>query len=165
MTREELAEALLERYAVDPEAGTVQPKPRRMSGYATCWLPKVNGSYAGRGMKAHHLMWYVVHGELPPEGMQIDHIDRDTLYIHPDNLRLATNSQNQFNKGPQRNNTSGFKGVYWSEYHRNWRALIRADGKKKHLGCFTNKLDAARAYNEAALKYHGEYAYLNEIPE
>jgi hypothetical protein len=42
-------------------------------------------------------------------------------------------------------------------------ATIRANNKKQYLGCFINPIDAARAYNAAALKYHGEFAHLNKI--
>lgn len=58
------------------------------------------------------------------------------------------------------NNTSGYKGVV---FHKNrWQAQIVVDGKKIYLGVFTDKCDAARAYNEAALKYRGKDAIVNE---
>lgn len=61
------------------------------------------------------------------------------------------------------NNRSGFKGVY---LHRGkgpncWYAQIRAHGRKIHVGAFLTPEEAARAYDEAAIKYHGEFARLN----
>lgn len=60
------------------------------------------------------------------------------------------------------NNTSGYKGV--SRDRGRWRAYIRVNYKQIHLGNFRTKEEAARRYNEAALKYFGEFAELNEIP-
>ena len=99
-----------------------------------------------------------------PQGMQVDHINGDGLDNRRSNLRLATNSQNLKNQGPHKDNCSGFKGVYWDKRAHKWRAQIRTDGKKTGLGYFTLKEDAARAYNDAASKAHGTFAWLNKIP-
>jgi hypothetical protein len=61
------------------------------------------------------------------------------------------------------NNTSGFKGVYWNKQNAKWTALIRLNNKKIHIGNYIDIKDAAKAYNEAAIKFHGEFAKLNEI--
>jgi hypothetical protein len=60
-------------------------------------------------------------------------------------------------------NKSGYKGVYFNKRDSNWRARIQLNKKEIHIGCYINIKDAARAYNEAALKYHGEFANLNKI--
>ena len=91
----------------------------------------------------------------------IDHIDRNPLNNYRSNLRVASNSQNQANSRKQQNNTSGFKGV--SQHKNKWRACIIVNYHKHHLGCFTNKIEAAQAYNKAALKYFGKFARLNEV--
>lgn len=94
----------------------------------------------------------------------VDHIDTNPLNNMRENLRLATRVQNGQNREMQRNNTSGYKGVSWDKYNRRWMAQIRANGVSMSLGSFKDPLKAARAYNEAALKYHGEFARLNVIP-
>ena len=105
------------------------------------------------------------------DGRQIDHINGDPLDNRKCNLRFVTNQENGRNRGAQVNNKSGYKGVSWHPKAKKWEACIRAgesDGrraKKIYLGVFASKHDAARAYNVAACKYHGEHAYLNIIQE
>lgn len=89
---------------------------------------------------------------------QVDHIDGDSLNNRRANLRKATNAQNQANRGAQANNTSGYKGVYWSKADRKWKAFIRVNKKMLHLGYFSKPEDAHKAYIDAAKKYFGEYA-------
>ena len=76
--------------------------------------------------------------------------------------RLCRCNENQCNCDKQLNNTSGYKGVYRG-YNNKWRPRIRVKGKLLHLGDFDNLIDAAKAYNEAAIKYHGNYARPNKI--
>lgn len=94
----------------------------------------------------------------------IDHKDMDGLNNCRDNLRFATLSQNQHNRGKLRNNTSGFKCVSYNKQKGKWEAYIEYNNKKYHLGLYEIIELAALAYNEAALKYHGEFARLNVIP-
>ncbi len=96
----------------------------------------------------------------------VDHINGDTLDNRRCNLRLASKQENNKNRKRQSNNNSGYKGVYFKRFSFDapvWCASIRNDKKRYHLGYFSNIKDAARAYNEAALKYHGEFARLNVI--
>jgi hypothetical protein len=93
-----------------------------------------------------------------------DHRNGNGLDNRRANLREATKSQNAANRGLDRNNTSGFKGVYWNKAERKWQAHIQVDGKKRTLGRFPDPEDAARAYDAAALDAFGEFAWLN-FPE
>jgi hypothetical protein len=92
---------------------------------------------------------------------RIDHIDGNGLNNQRANLRVATDSQNKANRGKQQNNTSGFKGVTWDREHRKWRAQIRVLRRQYCISRHDDPRDAARAYNEAALKHFGEFACLN----
>ncbi|MGD0596173.1 MAG: AP2 domain-containing protein [Sedimentisphaerales bacterium] len=92
----------------------------------------------------------------------VDHRNTDSLDNRKANLRLATHSQNSCNSRRDKSNTySRYRGVSFSKRKQKWFAAIRANGRKLWLGYFDSELAAARAYDEAAKKYHGEYATLN----
>lgn len=95
----------------------------------------------------------------PP--LMVDHINGDGLDNRKENLRVVSKSQNMMNRSIQKNSSSGYKGV--SKCLGKWRAYIVVDRKQIHLGVFDEKINAAIAYNEAVVKYHGEYAVLNPI--
>jgi hypothetical protein len=100
-----------------------------------------------------------------PAGLLVDHRNGDTLDNRRDNLRLATHSQNQANKGKTSINTSSrFIGVHFRKRSGRWAATIRNEGKKVWLGSYKDEKEAARAYDEAAKKFHREFARLN-FPE
>jgi hypothetical protein len=97
----------------------------------------------------------------------IDHINGNKNDNRKLNLRLCNNSQNLRNRGKQKNNTSGYKGVYWHKNktykYKKWVAIIQINYKQIFLGNFETKEQAALVYNQAAIKYHGEFARLNQI--
>lgn len=97
------------------------------------------------------------------EGEILDHIDLDKLNNQKANLRNATYSQNAVNRLPPRSNKSGFKGVCFDKVRKKFKSSVKVDGKLIYLGYFKDRTDAARAYNEAAVKYHGEFAKLNQL--
>lgn len=98
-----------------------------------------------------------------PEGVQVDHIDGDRLNNTSKNLRICTNQENNFNKGPNKKNTSGYKGVYFSKQSNRWIAQITVNYKSMHVGSFETAEQAAIAYNEASRRYHGEYGHINKV--
>lgn len=122
-------------------------------GYAVC--NKYVGGYKSVAIYMHRLV------NDTPDGLYTDHINHDKLDNRKENLRSCTNRQNRYNTPIRKDNTSGAKGVRW---HQNrWNARIFIDGKEKTLGSYDNRLDAARAYNEAAREHYGEFALLNNI--
>lgn len=92
---------------------------------------------------------------------KVDHIDTDSLNNRRANLRLATISQNNANRKRPKNNTSGYKGVYWDKKSEKWAAMISVDGRLRRLGSFDDPKDAYEAYCTAAKEYHGEFARLD----
>jgi hypothetical protein len=93
----------------------------------------------------------------------IDHKNGDIFDNRKENLRKCTCSENNKNKCIFINNTSGYKGVSWEKRMDKWLASITVNYKQMNLGYFTDIIEAALAYNEAAIKYHGEFASLNII--
>lgn len=96
-----------------------------------------------------------------PDGIEVDHINGDKLDNRRENLRFANRSQNSRNTPKRKNGTSGFKGVTFVKRLSKWKAQIEIDNRGKYLGVFLDKEDAARAYDEVAKMYFGEFAKLN----
>jgi hypothetical protein len=83
-----------------------------------------------------------------------DHIEpSNTLDNRKSNLRPATNSEQNQNKGMYRNNISGIKGVGWDTLHQKWRAYIGVNRKTIYLGLFEDKNEAIKTRLRAELKY------------
>ena len=96
------------------------------------------------------------------KGCIIDHINQDTLDNRKINLRICTQSQNQMNRNKTIKNKTGYKGVIQKSNNK-FGVQITLNKKIIHIGYYIDPKDAARAYNEAAIKYHGEFANLNKI--
>lgn len=99
-----------------------------------------------------------------PKRLQVDHINRDKLDNRKSNLRLANQQENCANRGYLSNNKLGVKGVHEAKDHyreKRFRASIRVNKKLINLGYYLTPEEAAKAYNEAAVKYFGEFAGLN----
>lgn len=91
----------------------------------------------------------------------VDHINRNGLDNRRSNLRPATTAENARNSKLYENNTSGYRGVSWHKRDRCWRTQIKVSGKLLELGRFQSPEEAARAYDEASLRYHGEFGRRN----
>jgi hypothetical protein len=97
-----------------------------------------------------------------PSGVQVDHWDHDTLNNQKHNLRRATNSQNQCNGRPRPHKRGGRKGAQFHITTGKWRARIRFGGKQHHLGAFDTEEAAHTAYRDAAQKFFGDFACVND---
>lgn len=106
------------------------------------------------------LMHRLILGELV-RGKVTDHINGNGLDNRRENLRVCSQSENTCNQKQSKSNTSGYKGVFLQG--KKWKTQIRINGKTHYIGYFSDKIEAARAYNEAAKKYHGEFARLNVL--
>lgn len=91
----------------------------------------------------------------------VDHIDRDGLNNQRENLRIVSATQNTFNRRKRINSLSKYKGLSYDKVSEKWFTEISAGGKRIYLGRFATQEEAALAYNEAAIKIHGEFANLN----
>ena len=133
--------------------------------YLMQWKWGYDGRYARRREGSNDNTRIIRMHQAMVDAPLVDHIDGDRLNNTRANLRAATRSQNGYNRGKTKSNTSGYKGVGWHKAAGKWAAFIQYDKIPKHLGLFKCKHEAARAYNNAALELHGEFARLNIIQE
>jgi len=139
----------------------------RLAKYKWFLAKSPTGSYATRWQRlknknARKRIW--MHREIIhiPKHMVCDHKNRNGLDNRKANLRPATVSQNLCNRSKRRTKTrSKYKGLEWDKIQRKWKARIQLNGRKIYLGSFAGEIDAAKAYDKAAKKYHGEFAALN----
>jgi len=135
--------------------------------YLNQWKWQLRHGYATRNKEIKGKYYHVFMHRLinkTPDGLFTDHINLNKLDNRKTNLRNANKAQNSTNRIVRKDNTSGYKGVVWHNVGNGyWKAYITIEKKHKHLGLFRDKIQAATAYNEAAIKYFGQYARLNII--
>lgn len=106
---------------------------------------------------AHRLAWLYIYGEWPID--QLDHINRNTSDNRIENLREATQSQNNANRSANKSKKySPLKGVSFYPDSKRWTASIRINNKNRHLGCFDTAEEAHAAYVAEADQVFGEFA-------
>lgn len=130
-----------------------EPLPSRRIGHGSG-----NGyryvSIEGRRYGAHRLAWLYMTGRWPEH--QIDHRDGNRANNAFGNLREATMLANSGNRGPNKNNRSGYKGVF--AHGSRWAAQISINGRHTHLGIFDDPAAAGAAYERAAREHFGDFA-------
>jgi len=151
-----------------PQYAKVDPADyERLRGYE--WFSKkgTRNFYAVRrakGPKGSKLATIYMHHELidVADGLLIDHVNQDSMDNRRANLRGATRAQNIRNRKKFSNSSvSKYKGICRYKNQNRWIARIMFEKKRIHLGTFRSEIDAAKAYDRAAIKYHGEFASLN----
>jgi len=160
MTDQELLSLCNEKLLCDPNKGVLLWRDTNRK--AGCY----DGNYIvisvnNRHTSIHRILFLMCKGYLPD---YIDHINGNKIDNRLINLRECTKQQNHFNIGLTSVNKSGYKGVGWRPNKNKWRARIMINQKEKSLGHFDCKHEAAEAYNKAAKKLFGEFAWLNPIP-
>lgn len=114
----------------------------------------------GAMYQAHRLMYQIYNSMQLDDSIQIDHIDQNRLNNSKDNLRECTRSQNQFNRGKQTNNKSGYKGVSFDIVRNKWQVGIGFNGKRFALGRYDTPELAYNAYCKKAIELFGEFVHL-----
>ncbi len=119
--------------------------------YVVCWTARPN-------RKHEYLHRIVANAQ---KCNWVDHINGDTRDNRRENLRRCTARENARNRGAQKNNKVGFKGVIWNRQCRKFQARINTGGKVVHLGLFTEASAAAAAYQAASRRFFGEFHHAN----
>lgn len=118
------------------------------------WLVRVGGRI-GKLLRAHRIVWYIQHGQLPD---LLDHRDTDPANNRIVNLRVATESQNRHNANRHVDNTSGYKGVYWDKRTGKWVVKVSLNYESHWGGRFTDKQEAIEVAKDLRNKLHREFA-------
>ena len=120
---------------------------------------------ASKDKRAERTVYYPVHGYRengktrilplthfilsPPKGMQVDHINGDTLDNRRENLRIVTPRENCQNLHIKK--SSDYAGVHWSKSHHKWQTQIRVNNRSTHLGFYQTEEAAHDAYVNACI--------------
>lgn len=156
-------EHLREILSYDPETGIfrwIKARGPRSAGAVAGWVkPGAGYIYIRLGTRnypAHRLAFLYMEGCLPSH--TVDHRNGIRDDNRWKNLRHATAAENARNKSVSAANKSGYIGVCKPAGRNKWRAQIGANGRNIRLGCFDTREEAARAYEEASRKLHGEFS-------
>lgn len=156
-------ELLRERFAYCPETGRltwrVMPSNNVAIGQMAGVVLKIGYRKVvvnNEQLYAHHIAWYLHHGEWP--SIMIDHINGDRDDNRAGNLRLADQSQQNFNTKRNVKNTSGVKGVARCAKTGRWRAYITIGRKQKFLGNHLRFEDAVHARLAAEAQICGAFS-------
>lgn len=125
--------------------------------HSWCLLKTRSGNYAKTGIKGKTVLLH----QFIMGGLGVDHVDGDGLNCTRSNMRSASRSQNNANRRPR--DGKKIKCVTFDTIRQKWRAYIRVDGERIHLGYFSSEQDAAQAYNTKAIEVFGEFARLNNL--
>lgn len=120
----------------------------------------------GRRKRVTYYLHRLIMGLEKDSKLVVDHINGDGLDNRKQNLRVCTIAENARNSRRKQKGTSKYRGVYydkWTKADKPFKASISINNKTTHIGRFKTAKAAALAYNKAALKHHGEFAYQNEV--
>jgi len=115
--------------------------------------------FKGKLVRAHNLIWLYHTGEWPT--FELDHINNIPWDNRIENLRPADRAKQGANQKLQSRRQGKYKGVHKNK--TSYYVKIKKDGKQYNVGSFKCEKEAARAYNQKAKEFFGEFAHLNEI--
>lgn len=151
LTKDQTASIDLENYELIREYKWCANK------HNNCWYAQTSKKFNNKVQKIymHRLIMHAKKDQI------IDHIDGNSLNNCRSNLRFCSHTENLYNTSARRNNKLGYKGIYWNKKEKKFRCYINVNKKNIHIGYFSTIEDAILSYNQAAQKYHKEFAKLN----
>lgn len=169
-------EEMRRNFSYDPATGILL---RKRFAHGKEWWREVNAKHnpnldntwyvctvGRRPLYVHRICWFLTYGYWPVQIDHKNHIKNDNRLC---NLREAKNGENSQNRLPFKmdSKTSKYKGIGWNQGAKKWIARINVTkegkGRRIYLGVFNDENEAALAYNEAAKRYYGEFAWLNTV--
>jgi hypothetical protein len=153
-------------FEYEPLTGVVRWKERRSNIAQGSIAGCVHGSgykvvtINSKTYKLHRIIWIMLFGQIP-ENFYLDHINGNKIDNRLENLRLATNNQNQQNRPAPKNSSSGYRGVTWHKQVNKWMARICHEGKRTTIGFFDTAEDAYEAYKQEAKKL---FTHIDRLP-
>lgn len=163
-TRNDLLGEIKSKYWYWPDSGEFHINPK--IDQSNLNQPYINSdgywilNYCGVRFRVTDIIYYLMGFDVPEI---VDHIDQKKDNNTWTNLRAVDKRQNNTNQSRRKDNTSGYKGVYYHKSHKKWMARITHHGKIKFLGYANTPEEAAMIYNQAVPLYHGEYGWVNPI--
>ena len=125
-----------------------------------CWRINYGGYVVAKRIDNNkHILMHRLIMNVTKQDVLVDHIYHNKTDNRKSQLRLVTFQQNATNNALRKNNTSGYKGVYWHKPAQKWEALIQYNNHLYNLGLYSNIEDAVKAREQAEIKYFDEYRY------
>lgn len=125
---------------------------------------KTNSYAVSTGKRPEQKKFYmhrVIMGVENNNGVDVDHINGNSLDNRRCNLRVCTRSQNTMNKRKHKDGIQKYKGITFRKDNQKYQAQIMLNGKRITIGCFDTDIEAAKAYDNFARRYFGEFAKTN----
>jgi hypothetical protein len=105
----------------------------------------------GKKIRVHRIVWEMHNGDIP-DGLEIDHINRDRKDNRIENLRLANRHEQNLNLSKRRS-ASGVTGVVFNKKDSKWQSQIGFKRSHIYLGQFNSKEAAIAARKTAEIQY------------
>lgn len=142
---------------LDPQYEYLRRLCSESKGYAQLW-----DSETKKTAYLHRYL-YELENITIPDGMTIDHSDRNPANNQLSNLKIASRSENNCNRGLQKNSKTGIIGLHlctWPNGKQMLRARVKVKGQKRQCKDFElgQEQEAIAWLEETRTRLHGDFA-------